>query len=303
MSFFDHFFVIDWSSRAKPSPRKPSKDAIWLAEGAAAGAGRMTTKYFRTRQGCYDYVVKRLKALAARKKRVLVGWDFAFGYPKGLAKAANMKGKPAWRAVWKYLDKHIVDKADNHNNRFSVGGDLNRRITGGSGPFWGVPAGQSGVFLGAKKDFSYPVRNKRASLEERRIVERRVKRAQSPWKLAYTGSVGSQSLLGIPRLDQLLRKEPKLKEHTEVWPFTTRFADQLPAGAPLILHVEIYPSTVEVSGKDKILDRDQVQSYLKWLRNQQAKGRLAKLLAGPEDLTAKERKQAIRHEGWILGVK
>ncbi|WP_157501458.1 hypothetical protein [Lewinella sp. 4G2] len=299
MQPFDHFLVIDWSSRSKPSPAKPAKDAIWVAEGPAEG--RTVTKYFRTRAECQTYVRRRLRYLHKKKHRVLVGWDFAFGYPKGFAKALRLGKKAPWPSIWKLLNSLIRDKKDNANNRFTVGGDLNRRITGGSGPFWGVPAGQSGVFLGSKKDFTYPVKNKRVSLKERRLVELRAPKMQPPWKLAYTGSVGGQSLLGIPRLCQLVNDE-QLQENTRVWPFQTDFDRDLPAVGPLILHAEIYPSMLSLPKKDKIVDREQVRTYLKWLRSSQQSEKLTGILAAPTDLTEKERKQAVRHEGWVLGV-
>jgi len=146
---FDHFISVDWSSRAKPSSAKPTKDAIWVAQASATG--KVTTRYFRTRAACTTYLEKRLVQLHKKGKRVLIGWDFVFGYPKGLAKALKMKKKPAWRQVWRLITGLIRDNAKNHNNRFSVGAELNRRITSGSGPFWGVPAGQSGIFLGSKR--------------------------------------------------------------------------------------------------------------------------------------------------------
>ena len=296
---FDRFIVIDWSSRSSPSPKKPSKDAIWVAEGSAKGG--VTTKYFRTRHDCSDYLLRRLRNFAKRGKRVLVGWDFAFGYPKGLAKALRLgKGQP-WLKIWSLLLRLIDDRPDNGNNRFTVGGDLNRRITGGSGPFWGAPAGQSGVFLGGGKDFKYPVTNKRVALAERRLVERRLPKMQPPWKLAYTGSVGGQSLVGIPRLCGLTHAEP-LADLTKVWPFETDFANAIPAEGPLVLHAEIYPSMLPVNKKVSILDREQVKTYVRWLQDVQAKGGLAAVLAGPGDLSAKERKQATKHEGWVLGV-
>jgi len=301
LQHFDYFLSIDWSSRAKPSPAKPTRDAIWVGEGKAIG--RITTKYFRTRDACIGYVERRLKRLLKAGKRVLVGWDFVFGYPKGLAKALKVKEKPAWKNIWKLLNRLIIDNDDNTNNRFTVGAELNRRISVGSGPFWGVPVGQSGIFLGSKKDFSYPVINKRAVLNERRLVEERVPKMQPGWKLAYAGSVGSQALLGLPRLHQLcFGGEKKKRSLHVVWPFETGFDREIPAGA-CVLHAEIYPSMIPLKKKDKITDRAQVKAYVKWLQEEQDKDRLNDWLAGPKDLSKKQRKRVLRHEGWVLGVK
>ena len=300
MPSFDHFIAIDWSSRAQPSPSKPTKDAIWLAEAAADG--KLTTKYFRTRAACAAYVEKRLLRLSKQGKTVLVGWDFVFGYPAGLGRALKIKKKRPWKHTWALLDKLIKDKPDNRNNRFAVGAELNRRISVGSGPFWGVPAGQSGIFLGSKKDFSYPVINKRAVLAERRIVETRVPKAQPAWKLAYAGSVGSQALLGLPYVYRLALTHPKLADRSVVWPFDTRFDRKLPAD-PFVLHAEIYPSLIPVDKKDKITDRAQVRAYVRWLQREQAAGKLAGWLAGPGDLSKTARRAVMREEGWVLGVR
>ncbi|MEM9528239.1 MAG: hypothetical protein AAGA31_16620 [Bacteroidota bacterium] len=301
MQPFDHFIAIDWSSRASPSPAKPSRNAIWLAQASATG--KVSAKYFRTRAACSRYLEKRLRTLAKAKKRVFIGWDFTFGYPKGLAHALKMKKKPAWRRVWRLLAGLIHDKPNNHNNRFSVGAELNRRITSGSGPFWGVPIGQSGIFLGSKKDFSYPVFSKRATLVEKRLVEKRVPKMQPGWKLAYAGSVGSQALLGIPRVLMLSLGHDTLKPFSRIWPFQTKFAKKIPESGTLLVHAEIYPSLLEMPGKDRILDREQVRTYVKWLQKEQADNRFKGWLAGPQDLSKKQRKQVIRHEGWVLGVK
>ena len=263
----------------------------------------MSVKYFRTREACIQYLEARLTRLAKKGERVLVGWDFSLGYPKGLAKALRIKKrKKAWLRIWELLDQMIVDEPDNYNNRFTVGAELNRRISMGSGPFWGVPTGQSGIFLGSRKDFTYPVVNKRVTLAEKRLVEHRVPRMQPAWKLAYTGSVGSQALLGIPRVLGLTRKSNELATYSRVWPFDTDFSAAIPVSAPLVLHAEIYPSLLDLPGKDSILDREQVKTYVKWLGKEQEEGRLSKWLAGPKELTKQQRKRVVRHEGWVLGV-
>ena len=299
MQPFDYFIAIDWSSRAKPSPLKPTKDAIWIGEGAADG--RVSSRYFRTREAAVVYVEKKLIRLIKRNQRVLVGWDFSFGYPQGLGAALKIKKKRPWKQIWKLLDRLIVDEADNYNNRFTVGAELNRRISLGSGPFWGVPAGQSGIFLGSKRDFNYPVVNKHAVLKERRMVEERVPKMQPGWKLAYAGSVGSQALLGIPRLFRLSFKHDQLRSNSFVWPFETKFTKWMPAGA-CVVHAEIYPSMIPLKGKPKLPDRAQVRAYVGWLQQEQASGALADALAGPPDLSKKERKRVLRHEGWVLGI-
>lgn len=299
MQPFDYFITVDWSSRAKPSPAKPSKDAIWIGEGKPFG--RVTSRYFRTREAAVVYLEAKLVRLVKKNQRVLVGWDFSFGYPEGLGAALRIEKKRPWKHIWKLLDRLIIDEPNNYNNRFTVGAELNRRITVGSGPFWGVPAGQSGIFLGSKQDFSYPVVNKRAVLQERRLVEERVPKMQPGWKLAYAGSVGSQALLGIPRLFRLAFKHEALRSNSFIWPFETRFTDWMPAGA-CVVHAEIYPSMVPLTGKHAIPDQAQVRAYVKWLQAEHGAGCLEGWLAGPKNLSKNDLKRVLRHEGWVLGV-
>ena len=299
MFSFDHFIAVDWSARNKPSPAKPSKDAIWIAEATATG--RIRTKYFRTRQACYDYLEGRLIRL--RRKQVLVGWDFSFGYPKGLAKALRLPGKPAWRAVWDHLAEYVEDDARNENNRFQVGALLNETIQSPSGPFWGVPVGQSGIFLGSKCDFDYPLPTKKGFLHERRYVETLNLRMQPAWKLAYAGSVGSQALLGIPRV-RALRDHDKLRDVSRIWPFETAGEVEGAGGAGgMIVHAEMYPSLLAVPRrKGQILDREQVKACVAWWQEEQRNGTLRHLLDRPWGDDPKIHKRVVNHEGWVLGI-
>jgi len=300
---FDHFLIVDWSAKSAPSPARPSRDAIWVAEGRA-GQKRISTRYLRTRYQCVDFLRRRLRRNVKRGRRTLLGMDVIYAYPEGLAKALRLKEKPGWKAIWKLWRELIKDDAKNRNNRFLVGAELNRRIKAPLGPFWGVPTGQSGIFLGPKKDFGYPVVTKRANLAERRRVEARCPGMQPTWKLAYTGSVGSQGLMGIPYLHDLRFGDEQLAPHSKVWPFETDFtAEPLGGADDLILHAEIWPSLVDRPKRDKIPDREQVRYYLRWLLEHQAAGTLGELFNLPEGLTPKDHKRCVREEGWVLGVR
>ncbi len=299
---FDRFIVVDWSARNAPSPAKPHKDAIWLAEGKAA-SDRTTVKYFRTRQACYQYLIKRLHTCVKAKERVFVGFDVSYAYPCGTAKAIGLKTKPRWKAIWELLYRLVSDDEKNNNNRYVVGGELNRRIGAALGPFWGTTSYQSGIFLGPKKDFQYPVVTRKAELAEKRIVETRHKGMQPAWKLAYTGSVGSQALMGIPYLYRLRFEDKLLRNHSLVWPYESGFTtDPLTPTDDLILHAEIWPSLADRPKKDPIPDREQVKAMITWLRRHQRADTLAALFDTPEGLSNGEVKACVKEEGWILGA-
>jgi len=76
--------------------------------------------------------------------RVLIGFDFPYGYPSGFAAALGLKGSgPPWRATWNELASLISDGDDSRNNRFKVASHLNLRCGPGPGPFWGAPPGST----------------------------------------------------------------------------------------------------------------------------------------------------------------
>ena len=109
--------------------------------------------------------------------------------------------------------------------------------------------------------------------------------------------------MGIPYLHKLRFQEPKLSEISLVWPFESGFtSDPLADTNAQILYTEIWPSLVERPKKDKIPDREQVRTYLSWLRIQQAASTLGNYFDTPTGLTKKDIKACINEEGWVLGA-
>ena len=135
-------------------------------------------------------------------RRILIGFDFPFGYPSGTATALGLTGTP-WRATWDLLTDLITDDRRNANNRFEVAAGLNGRLGAPHGPFWGCPASRQQPGLrSTKSPFSGP-------LAEYRVCERQLRadgwRPFSVWQLSYPGGVGGQALVGIPVLASRLR--------------------------------------------------------------------------------------------------
>src|SRR5947208_500317 len=73
---------------------------------------------------------------------------------------------------------------------------------------------------------------------EKRLIDRWMVGAQSCWKLAYTGSVGSQALTGIPVV-RALHDDAAWADRARIWPFETGFS--LPDDAQIVF-AEIWPS-------------------------------------------------------------
>ena len=192
-----------------------------------------------TRHAARELISQWLEAASGR--RVLLGFDFPFGYPAGFAARLGLSGPP-WRAVWDEIAALIEDDQENRNNRFDVAEALNRRVSGGGFPFWGCPRAPARTHLAGK----HHRRHDTDGLAERRLVDLHIPSAQPCWKLLGTGSVGGQALTGIP-VARALRDDPRWRGRTQVWPFETGLHP--PVEAQLVM-AEVYPSLWAVKAQN-----------------------------------------------------
>ena len=295
MALFDAYMMVDWSAAAVP---RTGKDSIWICAGERRGSGIELAALENppTRAAARARLAELLAATRRRGLKTLAGFDFPFGYPRGFARALGLAG-PAWRAAWDEVSRLIEDGDNNANNRFEVGADLNRRL-GAPGPFWGCPARRGGPHLSARRPQAYG----KGRLAERRIGERYITGPQPVWKLAYTGSVGSQMLMGLPVVEAL-RRDPRLG--ARVWPFETGLKplDGTALDGCATVLAEIYPSLVAPkSAGAAVKDALQVQAMVGHLKVLDDDGCLGVLFAGAADLSAEERQAVETEEAWILGV-
>ena len=221
---FDRVLTVDWSGRSKPSPVAPCADAIFTCYGDQFTLSHPI--YHRTRQSAMDYIHRVVETAKDQKGTTLIGFDFSFGYPRGFAE--HLTGSRDVRSLWRCLADRIQDDAQNANNRFQVAADINRTFPG-VGPFWGAPANMQYADLPHKGSL-----RQGHGLPEFRATEAGVKGAQSSWKLFTTGSVGSQALLGIARLHQLVSRFPDI----HLWPFD----GAIPPAFNGVVLAEIFPS-------------------------------------------------------------
>jgi hypothetical protein len=263
---FDAYLAVDWSASSSP---KRGRDSIWLCRHGSPPENPST------RREATHRVRELLEQLVADGKRVLVGFDFPYGYPQGFADLVAPGDRPPWRRTWDALVRRIRDDERNRNNRFEVAAALN--VDGG--PFWGCPGGQVRDGLTMRRGISFP----HSGLQEFRAVERAVPGVQSAWKLYGAGSVGSQALLGIPRVAAL---RDALSRVSAVWPFE-------PTRDVQVVHVEIWPGLVEPTARP-IRDAGQVEALVGgWARLDEV-GRLGALFEVPSSSSTEE--------GWIFGV-
>ena len=218
---FDTFLMVDWSGGNDRGP-SPKKDAIWVC--AARGGVADEPIYMRNRQVAEDWISAFLRFEHSAGRRVLAGFDFAFGYPAGFGRALTRSDDPF--AIWQWITDRIED-SPNANNRFDVAGQINAQFDG-IGPFWGN---------GLKRDIAHLPRKGLArhahGMPEKRRAEDDAKGAFPVWQLSGAGAVGSQVLMGLPTLTRL--RDAFLPD-IAVWPFE-------PLDKPIAI-VEIWPSLI-----------------------------------------------------------
>ena len=285
---FDAFAMVDWSAATVP---RTGRDSIWICWHDNDGERLENPP---TRHAAKALLMDWLAAARANEERVLVGFDFPFGYPAGFAAKLDLPGAP-WRAVWDEIARLVEDDERNRNNRFDVATDFNQRVSKGPFPFWGCPAGKSGPFLQP----TFHRAHDGAELAERRLIDRReyMPGAQPCWKLSYTGSVGSQALTGIP-IVRALRDDPRWRQQARIWPFETGLAP--PANAQLVF-AEVYPSLWQ-HGDERPKDKAQVLAVARFFSERDRAGELAAFFAGDPFLTREQRHRVETEEAWTLGV-
>ncbi|MEP3848256.1 MAG: gephyrin-like molybdotransferase Glp [Paracoccaceae bacterium] len=260
--------MMDWSG-GNDTGARPCKDAIWAAEARRGQVEKPI--YLRNRNLAEAWLQEAITAALSAGERLLIGFDFPFGYPKGFGAAVAGSSDPF--ALWDWVSDRIEDTPET-NNRFDVAAEMNRLFPG-VGPFWGN---------GLKRDIpDLPRKGKARSghgMQENRIAESRTKGAFTLWQLSGVGAVGSQALMGLPVLNRLRGQFPG---DVSVWPF-----EPLDQSVGI---VEIWPSlTVGVAPEGWIKDAWQVHEVARVVSSM-AGPTLAKML----DVDAPE-------EGWILGL-
>jgi hypothetical protein len=274
---FDRVIVVDWSAANLPTSPTNRANAVWIGCHDAEGGAEW---HHRTRAAAEAQLVTLIDTARASGQRILIGFDFAMGYPAGFA--ARLTGEARAEAVWRWLSQTVTD-VDNRNNRFEVATRINAAFPEGPGPFWSHPLGQSWPGLPFRRaGIDYAA----LGVSETRAAEAAVPRAKSPWMLFNPGSVGSQSLLGLPMIHRLSQLPG-----VAVWPFT-------PPDAPVVL-AEVYPSllagpvAILANGEGLTADQAQVRLLSRALYTLAQADRLPLLFDTPPEAA---------EEGWILGA-
>ena len=261
---------MDWSSGNDTGPR-PRKDAIWA--GVSRKGSEEAPVYLRNRSVAFDWLAALIADETAAARRLIIGFDFPFGYPEGFAREITGSNDPL--GLWDYYAGALED-APRMNNRFELAGRLNARLPG-VGPFW---------FNGLARDVPHLPRRKHErsghGQRERRRAEELARGSFTCWQMGGAGAVGGQVMTGMATLARL---RARFSGKIAVWPFE-------PLDRP-VSFVEIWPSLIRkavAASGDPIKDRAQVRLTARALA-QLPFETLAEMLAveAPE-------------EGWILGL-
>lgn len=268
---FDTIATVDWSGGNQRLVR-PCKDAIWVS--LWQDGQQDPPKYFRNRQLVEIWLHDLVEAELTAGRRLCLGFDFAFGYPRGFARALTGSDDPL--SIWTWFEQRIED-APTANNRFAVASAINKSL--GLPAFWGCPKSQQTAYLSmTKRDPSV------LPFAEKREVERRASGAFPVWQLAYAGAVGSQVFMGLPVLERL---RARFAGQVAVWPFE-------PLDRPVAL-VEVWPSLYNNKITPRLAEhpiKDAVQMHvLTELISSMSEAELSKTLNVPAT-----------PEGWIFGV-
>ncbi len=278
MTRFDTVIVVDWSGGNDTGPR-PRTDAIWA--GVVRDGAEEAPVYLRNRAVAEDWLQGRLASELAAGRRVLAGFDFAFGFPAGTARVITGSDDPF--ALWDWFEAHLEDRPSG-NNRFALAARMNASFPG-EGPFW-FNAGKTPI---AGLPHRKSDRSAHYDDDPVRVTEAQARGAFPVWQLGGAGAVGSQAMTGMAALSRLRKA---FAGTVAVWPF------EVP-DAPIVL-AEVFPSllrdqvrAVQDSDAGAIKDEVQVRLLSRALAGLSGQGRLGDAFAaatGPAD------------EGWILGV-
>jgi hypothetical protein len=293
---FNAYVSVRWSGASKPTT---GTDSVWIGLVKRDVRFRLAFEAHNaaTRGAGEKLLIAILDERVKRRERTLVCFDFPLGLPRGLAGALKLPAEAPWRAVWDQLARMVKDKADNTNNRFGVGSEINRRLTGGPFPFWGCPPRDTLTTLQPKRGREHGP----ADMPEFRHAELALGGASPVWKLCYGGAVGGLAILGIPMVRRLKLAHG---EAMAVWPFETGLKALTEADLKdiAIVAAEVSATLIKAQplpGEGK--DAAQVRAVAEHFAKLDEAGKLGAHFAPPKNTAAEAVVDAQHEEGWILG--
>ena len=243
-----------------------------------------------SRLSVIEYLLERLKYYNEKQKRVLLGFDFSYSFPKGFWSTLTNTDE-TWEVMLRGMAEGlkdippIIEEPGSNARKWAETANeiIIRKLKTNYGPFWGPNFIQS-------KDPKFFV-HQALPFSEYRLVEQNVTRCKPIFKIGGHGTVGLQSLCGIPLLHSL--KSRCLTENISLhsWPFD---GWDILEGNML---VEWYPAIYNTGKKSDI---DDAKVCVEWARSMDNQGLLKPYF---HPILSEKGKIQARFEGWILGVK
>jgi hypothetical protein len=292
---FNAYIIVDWTAATKPGAG-PDSVLIGVLKRDVRFRLSFEAVVTPTRAEAEKRLIAILDDLKKRGERAFLGLDFPLGFPHGLAAGLKLEGAP-WSAVWDYLDHMVKDKADNLNNRFGVGAEINRRVTGGPFPFWGCPPRDTLTTLQPKR----PREHGAGDLPEFRYADLAVK-GPSIWKLYYAGATGPQAILGIPMVRRLRKARG---DAFKAWPFETGFAAIKPSdldGVEIVAAEVMLGLGPSAPAQGESKEQAVARALAERIARLDEAGKLGAAFAAPKDLPEDQVQAAVSDEGWILNL-
>ena len=294
---FNAYVIVHWSAAGKPTT---GPDSVWIGVLKRDVRFRLAFEAHNppTRLAAEALIGSVLEDRAKRRERTLVGFDFPLGLPRGLAAGLKLPLEHPWRAVWDQLARMVKDKADNTNNRFGVGSEINRRLTDGPFPFWGCPPRDTLTTLQPKRGRDHGP----GDVPEFRHVEAAQKSPNPVWKLYYNGAIGPQAILGIPMVRRL---EDARAGAMKTWPFETGWktlGENDLAGVDVVA-AEVSAARVKPAPQPgEVKEVALVRALAEHFARLDDAGKLGALFAPAKDTPAEVIGEVQNEEGWALGV-
>lgn len=296
---FGAYVILSYSAA---EGKKTGESSVWIGVMKRDVRFRLSYEAYNpaTRAEAMKTLSAILTELHKRGDRVLLGVDFPLGFPRGTVAKLGLKGTP-WQALWDFLAKNVVDKADNTNNRFAVAAKINRLMTDEAYPFWGGPKSAAQKWLSTLKPDSY------GNFPEFRLTETHLnvpKKVQpkSLWQMHGAGVAGGQAMLGIIALKELLAE---MGDTARLWPLQTGFGalDEAALAGVSTVIAEVYPPAHEGPAEGiEVKDATQARLSAAALADLDDKSELGTLFGAPAKLSEDEQAIAATEEGWILGA-
>lgn len=293
---FNAYVIAQWSAASKPTT---GADSVWIGVLKRDVRFRLAFEAHNlpTRAQGEALIATILEDRVKRRERTLVGFEFPLGFPRGLAAGLKLAGDEPWRAVWDQLAKMVKDKPDNTNNRFGVGSEINRRLTGGPFPFWGCPPRDTLTTLQPKRGREHGP----GDVPEFRYLDTERKSVNPVWKLYYNGAVGGLAILGIAMARRLRARFPSMR----AWPFETGWkalAEADLAGIDVVA-AEVADAGVKVQPQPgELKDPARLRALAEHLAKLDEAGKLGALFASTRRVSPEITHAVEREEGWALGA-